>query len=366
MIELQGKYTSAKVFTNTLDSTCQSQIIELLNSDAFENSKIRIMPDVHAGKGSVIGFTASLQDKVIPNVVGVDIGCGMFTVELGNVEINYEEIDQLIREKIPFGFNVHENQTTTLDFPNLKNEIHRISALTQTDAQRHINSLGTLGGGNHFIEIAEDSKGSKFLVVHSGSRNFGLQIATYHQKIAMANHTEGNKDLAYLEGDQALQYLRDMRVGIEFAVQNRVLIADEIVFSLGLGPKITNFYHTIHNYINEGMIRKGAISAREGKLVTIPINMRDGSIIGRGKGNEDWNYSAPHGAGRLMGRNQAKRTLSMEEFTKTMSGVYTTSVKESTLDEAPDAYKSIDEIMEYLEETVEVIDVIKPVYNFKA
>lgn len=365
MIELQGQYTKAKIFTNTLDSTCQSQIIGLLNCNVFENSQVRIMPDVHAGKGSVIGFTATQTDKVIPNVVGVDIGCGMLTVSLGNVEINYEQLDEFIHKNIPSGFNINESKSQ--DIPgSLEKEIERISILTGTNKERHLNSLGTLGGGNHFIEIAED-KGFKYLVIHSGSRNFGLQIANYHQAIAKENHKHGDVDLAFLENEQALNYLKDMKVGVLFARQNRALMAEKIVNFLLNGNQAQYHYHTVHNFIGiDGIIRKGAISAHPKEQVTIPINMRDGSIIGMGKGNADWNYSAPHGAGRLMGRNQAKKSLSMEDFEQTMSGIYTTSVKQSTLDEAPAAYKSIEEILEYLEETIDVIRIIKPTYNFKA
>ena len=391
-----------KIFTQNVEPQALSQIYTLVSQPAFADCKIRIMPDVHAGAGCVIGFTADLGEKVIPNIVGVDIGCGMLTVKLGQIDIDYAKLDSVIHMYVPSGRNVHGGAT----YPVKKmKQLYCYDALKNKDWIRC--SLGTLGGGNHFIEIDEDTKGNNYLVIHSGSRNLGKQVAEYYQKVAIENFSGVNdigraqkeliesfkaqgrekelseaieelhrtfkpkakgipKELSYLEGGDRLNYLHDMKICQEFAVANRAMMADIICRHMHWAP--VSSFETIHNYIEHetNMVRKGAISAKYGERVLIPINMRDGCIIGIGKGNEDWNCSAPHGAGRLMSRAKAKENISLEEFETSMKGIYTTSVNRSTLDESPMAYKSMDEILENIEDTVEVECIIKPVYNFKA
>lgn len=360
------------------------------------------MPDVHAGAGCVIGFTADLGDKVIPNIVGVDIGCGMLTVELGQIDIDYAQLDEVIHTHIPSGRNVHA--AATYPVKTMK-QLYCYDALKNKDRIRC--SLGTLGGGNHFIETDEDIAGNKYLVIHSGSRNLGKQVADYYQKVAVDNLYGTNdlaqaqneliaslkaqgrereisgaidelhksykaktvdipKELCYLEGENRLNYLHDMKICQEFAVANRAMMADIICRHMHWAP--VSSFETIHNYIEHetNMVRKGAISAKFSERVLIPINMRDGCIIGIGKGNEEWNCSAPHGAGRLMSRAKAKANISLDDFEASMEGIYTTSVNQSTLDESPMAYKSMDEILENIRDTIWVECIIKPVYNFKA
>lgn len=405
MIEVKGKYTNAKVFTDDLEDEALIQIKELCNQSFSQGCKVRIMPDTHAGAGCVIGFTANLADKVIPNIVGVDIGCGMLTIELGKIDIDLEELDNIINKYIPSGFQVHKGRY--IKFPKLE-ELKCYRELNQT--KRIEKSIGTLGGGNHFIEVDQDDEGNKYLVIHSGSRNLGLQVAKYYQNLAIdicsgkenffkekenlirEYKAKGKrkeiqrelkkikekydmlepdfpKTLCYLTGKYRSFYLNDMEICQEYAVLNRDSMADIILDKL-LGKSLKDYssFHTIHNYINfkDNIIRKGSISAYKGEKLLIPINMRDGSILCIGKGNEDWNNSAPHGAGRLMSRTKAKEVVSLEEFKKSMEGIYTTSVNLATLDEAPMAYKSIDNILKYINETVENIKIIKPIYNFKA
>ncbi|QUH21859.1 RtcB family protein [Alkaliphilus sp. B6464] len=406
MIVLEGKYNKAAVFTDNIGNEAISQIIELCNQRAFEESKIRIMPDCHAGAGCVIGFTADLGRKIVPNLIGVDIGCGLLTVPLGDIEINFEEMDNFIRNNIPHGFSVN-NKAQKMS-QEVEQRIEEIAKLTNSDLNRHILSLGSLGGGNHFCECGVDSQGIKYLVIHSGSRNFGLQIAKYYQdkaiehcqsqinaithemnrnlgllkqqgRVAEIQSTKEEyqkimevykvpKNLSFLEGELAEQYKRDMEFAQKFAVENRISMAKRIVEFLGLDFDELESFTTIHNYISyeDNLIRKGAISAKKGEKVLIPINMRDGSILAVGKGNEEWNYSAPHGAGRLYSRGHSKELFSLEEYQETMKGIYSTSVNQSTIDEAPMAYKPIDEIIENTKETIDIIDIIRPLYNFKA
>ena len=391
-----------KIFTDNIDEKAVNQIDLLLEQEAFKNSKIRIMPDVHAGKGCVIGFTGDLGDKVIPNIVGVDIGCGMFCANLGKVEIDFKKLDEFINNNIPSGMNVNETKIADFDLKQLycyDDLIHN---------QWIENSIGSLGGGNHFIEVDVADDGDKYLVIHSGSRNLGVQVANYYQDLAdkICNHDlleyyrrkdevlktykelgkeqeiqetlvllkkemEENKnkipyELAYLEGEQREAYLHDMKLCQEFAVLNRYTMAKRIAEYMGWS--INNYFESVHNYISfeDNIVRKGAISAKKGEQVIIPINMRDGCIIGKGIGNLDWNNSAPHGAGRVMSRAKAMEIIDLEEYKKSMANIYTTSVTEETKDEAPFAYKSIEEILEHIIPTVEVIKIIKPVYNFKA
>ena len=404
-MELLGKYATAKVFTKDLEDGAKEQIINLLNQDFIEGSKVRIMPDVHQGMGCVIGFTADMGDKVIPNIVGVDIGCGMLTVELGDMDIDLPALDKIIYNKIPSGSKVHNERKYI--FEGLK-ELHCLRDLKNT--KRIERSIGTLGGGNHFIEIGTDDQNNKYLVIHSGSRNLGKQVAEIYQRLAIdlcsgkgdyfikrdeiiktykeeGRRNEINKvlkelekeyenlkpkypkDLCYLTGEYREKYLHDMKICQEYASLNRMVMADIILDALTKkGLEEYNYFETIHNYINfqDNIIRKGAISAYNNEKILIPINMRDGSIIAVGKGNSDWNYSAPHGAGRLMSRNTAKEELTLEAFKKTMEGIYSTSISESTLDESPSAYKPIEDIIDHIGETADIISIIKPIYNFKA
>jgi len=391
-----------KIFTNNIEESAIEQIDLLLEQDAFKKSKIRIMPDVHAGKGCVIGFTGDLGTKVIPNIVGVDIGCGMFCANLGKIDIDYKKLDEFITNNIPNGMNVNEQKKVDFDLSRLKcyKNLKNIEWIE--------NSLGSLGGGNHFIEIDETDEGEKYLIIHSGSRNLGVQIANYYQDLAnqicnynteeidkqivelisnykklgkekeindkikeLKKEKEINKnkipyELAYLENENRELYLYDMKICQEFAVKNRYTIAKEIANYMNWN--IDDYFETIHNYISfeDNIVRKGAISAEKNKQVLIPINMRDGCIIGIGKGNDDWNNSAPHGAGRVMSRAKAMEMISLDDYKETMKDIYTTSVVEETKDEAPFAYKPIEEILENIIPTVEVKKIIKPVYNFKS
>lgn len=370
MFEIKGKYNTARVYAEIVEETAMSQIYNIVSHPIFENESIAIMPDCHAGSGCVIGFTATNNsDKIIPNLIGVDIGCGMLTVNLGNIDIDLEKLDNYIRNNIPHDSSVNNNDKLCPQW--MKDKIDIVCKNIGEDRnQYHYSSIGSLGGGNHFIEVSIDKSDNKYLIIHSGSRNFGHRIATYYQKVAENKCIIKDipKELRYLEGKDSENYLNGMKVAQIFASLNRNTIAKKIVEYLDISEKFCDiFFETIHNYIDEyNIIRKGAISARQGETVLIPINMRDGSILATGKGNLHYNYSAPHGAGRLMSRGQAKKELSMDEFKNTMDGIYSSSVKESTLDEAPMAYKTIDDIINNIGETVDIIDVLKPIYNFKA
>lgn len=365
MIEIKGRYNTAKVFTNNLEDEARAQIQELCDQEFTQGSKIRIMPDVHSGAGCVIGTTMTITDKVVPNLVGVDIGCGMYTVKLGRIDLDLEKLDRTINRSIPAGFKIRKTRhrySTDIKLEDLKCRRH-------VDIERGYLSIGTLGGGNHFIEVNQDSEGSLYLVIHSGSRNIGLQVAEYYQKLAHQKlKGKGNipRDLAYLEGQDFQDYLHDMGLMQRYAELNRQAMADVILAAMDL--KVIDAFTTIHNYIDlkRMILRKGSISAQKGERVLIPINMRDGSILAVGKGNPDWNYSAPHGAGRLLSRTQARKQLSLSEFRDEMAGVYSTSIGKSTLDEAPMAYKPIDEILANIHDAADVIDILKPIYNFKA
>ena len=402
-----------KIFTDDIEQEAVDQINLLLDQEPFKNCKVRIMPDVHAGKGCVIGFTADLGDKVIPNIVGVDIGCGMLCVELEKIDLDLEKLDKVINENIPAGRNIREEKLINFDKIN---DLYCLRELKET--KKFNRAIGTLGGGNHFIEVDVDEEGNKYLVIHTGSRNLGKQVADYYQNLAIelcsgkeemfkrkeeiikTYKEQGRKseiqkalkeleaeykqnkpnlpnDLCYLEGKYREMYLHDMKICQEYAGINRLQIAKEILmnyFQLTYVPEIEyppimdDRFETIHNYISFGdnIVRKGAIRANKGERVIIPINMRDGSIIAVGKGNEDWNNSAPHGAGRLMSRRKAKETFKLEEFKKSMVDIYSTSVLEETIDEAPFAYKPMQEIIDNIQDTVEIEKIIKPIYNFKA
>ena len=388
-----------KIFTKNIEEKAMEQINTLIALPVFSQCKVRIMPDVHAGSGCVIGFTADLGDKVIPTVVGVDIGCGLLAAEIREKYIDYKKLDSVIRAHVPSGFNVNNTGSKTaiklIGLLRCKDNLH--------NTDRLVRSLGTLGGGNHFIEIDRDEDGVAYLVIHTGSRNVGLQVANYYQDVAIDKwhgknarkqsnkeiinklKAEGRereisaalkdrksqlsdipKQLCYLEGEDRENYLHDMDVCQLFARLNRVKIAKRIFNQMNWSCK--NIIHSVHNYIDfeDNIVRKGAISAREGQELIIPMNMRDGCIIGTGKGNDDWNQSAPHGAGRIMSRTEAKKHVSMQDYQDSMQGIYTTSVDESTLDECPMAYKPMKEIVDLIEPTVEIKKIIKPVYNFKA
>ena len=397
MLELQGKYATAKVFTDVVDEASISQVISLLNQPYAEGERVRMMPDIHAGAGCTIGTTMTIRDKICPNLVGVDIGCGMETIRIKESHIEPERLDKVIREGIPSGFNI---RTKAHRFSK-SIDISGLCCAKKVNIDRAYNSIGTLGGGNHFIEANRDDEGSIYIVVHSGSRHLGLEIANHYQEAAYnaltsyskeeidsvidtlkasgrANEIQGAlkrlkskrspvpKHLAYVEGALFDQYLHDMRIAQRFAELNRQAMMDTIV--KGMGFHIEEQFTTIHNYIDiDNMIlRKGSVSAQAGDRLLIPINLRDGGLLCTGKGNEDWNFSAPHGAGRLMSRSAAKETFTVSEFKKEMEGIYTTSVGRSTLDECPMAYKGMEDIVGNIEPTVSVDAVIRPIYNFKA
>jgi len=362
MFELKGKYGMTKVFNDAVEETAMSQITQLINSPVAEYATVRIMPDVHAGAGCVIGYTATLTDRTVPNLIGVDIGCGVFAANLGKVSFEFQDLDDVIREHIPSGHNVCDTET----HGSLDEDIKEICDRMEQDYSRVLKSIGSLGGGNHFIEVAVDEDQNKWILIHSGSRNFGLKIANWHQKKANKSCRDYTAGLAYLTGDDALDYYSDMEVAQKYAKGNRLMMYSAI--SNKMGFKDIETVHSVHNYIdfNDNVVRKGAISAHEGEKVVIPFNMRDGSIIGVGKGNDDWNNSAPHGAGRVMSRRKAKENIDLEDFKETMKGVWSSCISKATLDEAPMAYKKADHIVKYLEPTVEIKHRLIPVYNFKA
>lgn len=397
MLELQGKYATAKVFTDVVDEASISQVISLLNQPYVEGSRVRMMPDIHAGAGCTIGTTMTIKDKICPNLVGVDIGCGMETIRIKESHIEPQKLDKLIRNDIPSGFSIRSKPHRFA--ANM--DLFALHCEKKVDLNRAYNSIGTLGGGNHFIEADKDDDGNIYIVVHSGSRHLGLEIANYYQAEAYkaltsysAEEIEATitelkaggrqkeiqktlasmkkkstsipKPLAYVEGKLFEHYIHDMKIAQQYADINRKAMMDVIV--KGMGFHVMEQFTTIHNYIDvDNMIlRKGSVSAQCGEKLLIPINMRDGSLICTGKGNEDWNFSAPHGAGRLMSRSAAKETFTVSEFKKQMEGIYTTSVNRGTLDECPMAYKGMDDIINNIEPTVSVDAVIKPIYNFKA
>lgn len=367
MLEIRGKYNSAIVYTENIQPGAVEQIETLCNQEFVKGSKIRIMPDVHSGIGCTIGTTMTIEDKVVPNLVGVDIGCGMEVIKVENPHINLPVLDSLIYDKIPSGFNIRNKEHSFNDKIDLK----QLKCKNEVNLARARCSIGTLGGGNHFIEVNMDSNGNLYIVVHSGSRHLGNEVARLYQEEAFKSLKKNKradipKALAYVSGELFNDYIHDMKIVQRFADLNRKAMVQEIIQSMDIS--VIERFTTIHNYIDtENMIlRKGAVSAQKGEVLLIPINMRDGSLICRGKGNPDWNYSAPHGAGRIMSRRQAKATFSLDQYKEIMEGVFTTSVNRETLDECPFAYKSIDEIINNIGDTVDIIDLIKPIYNFKA
>ena len=400
MLEIKGKINTAICYANIIEDGAIELIRRMCDYALTEGSKIRIMPDVHAGKGCTIGTTMTITDKACPNIVGVDIGCGMYTVEINEKDLDFAKIDEACHF-IPSGMNVWEGRKERFDMTGLK------CFRGLRDSKRLERSLGTLGGGNHFIEIDKASDGTFYLVIHSGSRNLGKQVAEYYQQLAIDLHmgkeeyfkkrdeiiaaykAAGQRseiqsalmelkmnfeskallipaDIAWLYGTYLEDYLHDVEICQKFAKRSRELMAETILERTGLTAG--EAFHTIHNYIDtdEMILRKGAIAAHKGEKILIPINMRDGVVLATGKGNPEWNYSAPHGAGRLMSRSKAKETLDMEAYKAAMEGIYTTSVNEKTLDEAPMAYKSLEDIIDVIKDSVDIIDIMKPVYNFKA
>ena len=393
MIEIiNKKNVKTLIYAKTFEFEAYNQIKNLVNFEAYENSKVRIMPDAHAGKGCTVGTTIQITDKITPNLVGVDIGCGMLTIKLKNKEIDFSIIDNVIKNKIPHGFVVHQKSKYDFNLNNLKCKKY-------IDIKRSLLSIGTLGGGNHFIEIGKDDiTNDYYLIIHTGSRKLGNDVCKYYQDKAFKNVNEmstvisnlikklksenreheinteikkiqkpsANKELAYLTGEDFNDYINDMKIVQEYASLNRKAIAEIILKETQL-QKISEF-ETIHNYIDfkRMILRKGAVSAENGEMLIIPMNMRDGSLLCIGKGNEDWNFSAPHGAGRLMSRSKAKENINIDDFIDTMNGIYSTSVVENTIDEAPQAYKPIDEIKSLITDTVDIISTIKTVYNFKS
>ncbi len=397
MMDVRGKFGEAKIFTDVVDEASIAQVIEMLNQPFAEGQRVRMMPDIHAGAGCTVGTTMTIGDKICPNLIGVDIGCGMQAVRVDADHIDFAVLDKTIRNLVPSGMNVHTRsgrRPVSIDLESLR-------CAHACDLERARNSVGTLGGGNHFIEVDRDSAGNLWLVVHSGSRHLGVEIATFYQKAAIENLHQVSADkrtalinslkaagrqseiqnalanlqpayphipdaLCWCEGDLMQDYLHDMKIAQQFAVANRQAIVDIILNRMGLHA--VDGFSTIHNYIDlDNMIlRKGSVSAQKGERLIIPMNMRDGSLICVGKGNPDWNYSAPHGAGRIMSRGQAKKEISLTDFEDSMKNVWTTSVQISTIDESPMAYKPMESILENIVDTVRVVDIIKPVYNFKA
>lgn len=400
MLEIKGKVNTAICYTKVIEDEAIDQIRRMCDYPMTAGSRIRIMPDVHAGKGCTIGTTMTITDKAVPNVVGVDIGCGMYTINLGKTDIDFEKLDEACHY-IPSGMNVWEGRQERFDLT----ELRCYRSLKNT--RRLERSLGSLGGGNHFIEVDKAQDGTKYLIIHSGSRNLGKQVAELYQKLAVdldrgygeyfekrdeiirTYKEQGRRkeiqaalkelhfevyegqpsmpaDLCYLSGKYLEDYLHDVEICQRFARRSREKMAEIILERTGMTGG--EAFHTIHNYIDteEMILRKGAIAAHAGEKVLIPINMRDGSVLAVGKGNPEWNYSAPHGAGRIMSRTKAKNELDLDEYRKAMAGVYTTSVNEYTLDEAPMAYKSLEDIIDVIRESVDVVDVMQPIYNFKA
>ena len=398
MLEIKGNMNTAICYAKVIETEAIEQIQRMCDYEFTKGSKIRIMPDVHAGKGCTIGTTMTVHDKVVPNIVGVDIGCGMYTIDLGYEDVDFEKLDEAAHF-VPSGMNVWDGRIEKFDLTNLR--CYRYLK----DTKRLERSLGTLGGGNHFIEVDQAQDGRKYLVIHTGSRNLGKQVADYYQGLAIElgkgkeeyfakrdalieeykaagrrkeiqnvlkqltwieKQAETPDDLCFLYGKYLEDYLYDVDICQKFAVRNREKIAEILLERMNV--EAGESFHTIHNYIDidEMILRKGAIAAHDGEKVLIPINMRDGSVLAVGKGNPEWNYSAPHGAGRIMSRNAAKERLNLDEYRKAMEGIYTTSVNEATLDEAPMAYKSLDDIIEVIRDSVTIIDVMKPIYNFKA
>lgn len=368
MKTVNGVYASAKIFTDKVEEYALAQIQMLCDNEAFRESKIRIMPDVHPGKVGTIGFTVTIEDRVLPNVVGIDIGCGITLAKIKQKKAEFQKLDKVIREKIPSGYSVRQK-------PHRFSERSDILGLFCGDTinyQKAFRSVGTLGGGNHFIELDQDTEGYLYVAIHSGSRHLGKEVTEYYlregQKYLKSREIQVPYELTYLEAELMEEYLHDIQIVQEFAALNREAILDELV--KGMKWKAEEVYSSVHNYIDlsgkEKILRKGAVSAKEGEKVVIPINMRDGIILGNGIGNEEWNRSAPHGAGRLMKREDVKSRYTVSQFKAEMKGIYCSCIGKDTLDEAPFAYRGLEEIREAVKDTVKITEILKPVYNYKA
>ncbi|GMO62053.1 MAG: RNA-splicing ligase RtcB [Rickettsiales bacterium] len=393
-MEIEGKFATAKSLSSNLEDSCITKLQSLCNQESFKDTNIRIMPDAHDGKSCCIGFTCHTKGKIIPNTIGVDISCSISTYKIDAKEVDFNILDNVIRERIPLGMNIRETKSNLVS-NDFCDEIYEVLKDIKKTSEKKVvnrayNSIGTLGGGNHFIELNKDSNNNYWLTIHTGSRNFGHIICDYHQEIAnkrcnaitnlkeippqerqqyINNHPKLDKDLCYLQDDDLKLYIKHIKVAQKFAELSHKVILDEII--KGMNWSVEDKIFTNHNYIEElsdgsYMIRKGSISAKEGQRVIIPINMRDGSIIGTGKGNPEWNYSAPHGAGRLMSRKAAKEKFEIEQFKDLMKDVYSTSINESTIDENPLCYKPLEEIIKYTEDLINIDDIIKSVYNIKS
>ena len=397
MFEIRGKYSTAKVFADKVDEDSIRQIYDLCNQQFTENERIRMMPDVHAGAGCVIGTTMTVTDRVVPNLVGVDIGCGMETVLIKGRQLEPEQLDKFIKFNIPSGFSIRDKEHRYAE----KLRLSELRCAKYISLDRAYLSLGTLGGGNHFIE-ADRGESGIYIVIHSGSRHLGVEVAKHYQKRAVDELKHSGDDdvktliaemksagsekeinsalkklnmqakkivpdhLAYVFGSAFDDYIHDMKIVQEFAMMNRKAMMDDII--RGMKLKVTDEFTTVHNYIDTDnmIVRKGSVSAQKGERLIIPINMRDGSLICIGKGNPDWNFSAPHGAGRLFSRSQAKQSFTVSEFKKQMTGIYSSTINSATLDECPMAYKSMNDIVDNIGDTADIIEVIKPIYNYKA
>lgn len=391
MLTIKGKYNEAQVYTDMLDDSTIGQIMSLCNQEFAKDSQIRIMPDTHSGAGCVIGTTMTIQDKVVPNLVGVDIGCGLYVVKLkgSKLKTNFDKLDRIIRTRIPSGHGTHDKTQDFFELGTIHAPIHKGWALR---------SIGTLGGGNHFIEVNQGKDGL-YLVIHSGSRSLGKEIAEYHQEIAYQKLSQQRKELkiqaasalkhknaeqgmqltaereaiklpyelSFLTGQDLSHYLADMKVAQAYAANNRKVMAQTILKAMKWDKAVVAAFDCPHNYIDleTKMLRKGATSAKLGEAMIVPLNMRDGSILAVGKGNADWNESGPHGAGRLLSRSKAKAQISLESYQHAMKNVWTTSVSKKTIDEAPAAYKPVKQLQQDIVETMEIKEVIKPLYNFK-
>lgn len=381
MFEVTGKYNKAKIYATTVDNASYAQVLRMCNMEKLKDSNIAMMPDMHAAEGCTVGTSLTIGEYVNPAFVGGDIGCGMQVFKLADRSVDFVKLDAFIREKIPSGARIHERSLSDV-------KAIPFESLHCYEYIRHetvLKSFGTLGGGNHFIEMAKGTDGLLYLILHSGSRRLGRDVAQYHQVQAFfeqngidseqarkkkiqvsAIKSPMRPDDCFLSGENLKRYLEDMDIAVDYARKSRIAMGEMIVNTLGL--TVVDYFATIHNYIDvaAGVLRKGAVSAQLGERLLIPINMRDGSLLCIGKGNAEWNYTAPHGSGRIMKRSEAKESISLDEYQKEMEGIFTTSVGESTLDESPMAYRRIDEIMDAIDPTADVIDILTPVYNFKA
>lgn len=365
-LEIKGKETTAKIFTNNVNYQTLAQIKTICSHPVLKNLPVRIMPDTHAGKTSVVGFTVPVVGAIIPSLISGDIGCGMLCVKFDNnkQEIDFDKLDKCIKNTISTN-HTKMAQGIKKSLNPIEKEINNLCQYKyKTSTDKVLSSIGTIGGGNHFIEIDCDKNGDNYLVIHTGSRHFGKEVHNYHQKIAENQNPYKIKDLSYLTGAEAKDYLNDLKIAIKYSEANRRIIADEILKQMGW--KEIESFESIHNYIGaDDILRKGAISSHKGEKLIIPLNMRDGAILAKGKGNTDWNCSAPHGAGRQFARSEASELISLEEFKDSMKGIYSNCILKSTIDESPMAYKDANEIIDNISDTTDIETIIKPIYNFK-